>query len=148
VIAGVLRPLRKTGGHQSDHLSRLRVVVKGDFMTVHRRVQTTEVGDTTVVSFLDPKILDAASIQELGDDLFGLIDFEGRTNLVLDFSNVEFLSSAALNKLIILDKKVKARSGQLKLCCLMPEIREVFVITRLNQLFQIEASREAALAGI
>jgi anti-anti-sigma regulatory factor len=52
-----------------------------------------------------------------------------------------------LNKLIILDKKVKAKSGQLKLCDLMPEIREVFVITRLNQLFVIEETKDEALAA-
>jgi anti-sigma B factor antagonist len=116
-------------------------------MTVHRRIQTTEVSDVTVISFLDQKILDAASIQELGEELFNLVETEGHRNLLLDFSNVEFLSSAALNKLIILDKKVKAKAGRLKLCNLLPEIREVFVITRLNQLFQIENSRETALAG-
>jgi anti-sigma B factor antagonist len=49
--------------------------------------------------------------------------------------------------LIILDKKVNAKTGQLKLCNLMPEIREVFVITRLNQLFDIEDSKDHALAA-
>ena len=46
-------------------------------------------------------------------------------------------SIPALNKLIILDKKTKGIAGQLKLCFLKPEILEVFVITRLNQLFEI-----------
>jgi len=114
-------------------------------MTVQRRIQTSEVGGVTVVSFVDHKILDAANIQELGEELFNLVEQDGSKNILLDFGNVEFLSSAALNKLIILDKKVKMRAGQLKLCNLTPEIREVFVITRLHQLFEIHDKQESAL---
>jgi anti-sigma B factor antagonist len=101
----------------------------------------------TVISFVDRKILDAANIQELGDELFNLVDRDGVKSLLLDFGNVEFLSSAALNKLIILDKKVKTNTGQVRLCNLKPEIQEVFVITRLNQLFEIKDSVEDALSA-
>ena len=114
-------------------------------MSVHRRIQTSDVNGVTVVSFVDRKILDAASIQELGDELFNLVEKDGVKSLLLDFGNVEFLSSAALNKLIILDKKVKMQNGQLKLCNLRPEIQEVFVITRLNQLFEIKDAVDDAL---
>jgi anti-sigma B factor antagonist len=112
-----------------------------------RRLEVSEVGDITVVRFIDRKILDAANIQELGDELFALVESEERKTLLLNFSNVEFLSSAALNKLIILDKKVKAVSGKLKLSNLKTEIREVFAITRLDQLFDIKDDEADALAA-
>ena len=112
-----------------------------------RRLEVSEVGDVTVVRFVDRKILDAANIQELGDELFALVENEQRKTLLLNFTNVEFLSSAALNKLIILDKKVKAVSGQLKLSNLKTEIREVFAITRLDQLFDIKDDEADALAA-
>jgi len=115
-------------------------------MSEHQRIGISEVGDVTVVRFQDRKILDAANIQDLGEELFGLVENEGRKSLLLDFSNVEFLSSAALNKLIILDKKVKAASGKIKFCSLRPEIHEVFVITRLTQLFDIKNSEDEALS--
>ena len=107
----------------------------------------TEVGDVAVVRFVDRKILDAANIQELGEELFTLVEDEGRKQLLLNFSNVEFLSSAALNKLIILDKKVKSHGGKLKLSNLKPEIYEVFVITRLNQLFDIKDDESEAVSA-
>lgn len=116
-------------------------------MTIYRRIETSEVRGVTVVRFVERKILEAAHIQELGEELQHVVEHDGKLNLLLDFDKVEFLSSAALNKLIILDKKVKAKSGQLKFCNLMPEIREVFVITRLNQLFDIVETREKALEG-
>jgi len=116
-------------------------------MTVHRRIKTSESQGVTVVSFVDHKILDAAIIQELSDELFNLVDRDGVKSLLLDFGNVEFLSSAELNKLIILDKKVKTSTGQMRLCNLKPEIQEVFVITRLNQLFEIKDSVKDALSA-
>ena len=87
--------------------------------------------------FIDKKILDETNIQINGNQLFGLIDEDGREKIVLDFSNVEYLSSAALGKLITLDKKVKAARGKLRLCSIRPDIYEVFAITKLNKLFQI-----------
>ena len=120
-------------------------------MAVNRRIEVMTMmgsaGDVALVRFLDRKIIDAANIQELGDELFTVIEKEKKKNMILNFTTVEFLSSAALNKLIILDKKVKAAGGKMRLCNLRPEIMEVFVITRLNQLFDIKANENDALAG-
>ena len=63
------------------------------------------------------------------------------------FSDVEFLSSAALGKLITLDKKVKMAGGKLKLSNIRPEIYEVFAITRLNKLFTIYDDEGEAVAA-
>ena len=98
-----------------------------------------------MVRFQENRILDATYIEELGDELFGLVEQDGCKKLVINFSDVEFLSSAALNKLIILDKKVKANDGILVLCELRQEISEIFSITRLDQLFQIVDSESAAV---
>jgi anti-sigma B factor antagonist len=116
-------------------------------MSDYQRIEVSEIRGITVASFVERKILEAAHILQLGEELQRLIEKDGTRDLLLDFSNVEFLSSAALNKLIILDKKVKLKSGQLKLCGMTPEIREVFVITRLNQLFDIVETRDKALDG-
>jgi anti-anti-sigma factor len=114
-------------------------------MAAHRRLEVSEVGDVTVVRFVDRKILDEASIQELGSELFQLVEQENRGKLLLNFSKVDFLSSAALGKLITLDKKVKSRSGKLKLSNIRPEIYEVFAITKLNKLFDIKDDEADAL---
>lgn len=116
--------------------------------TDQRRIVVEEIGDTTIASFTDKKILDEANIQVIGDQLFNLVDADGRTKIVLDFTNVEYLSSAALGKLITLDKKVKASRGHLRLCSIRPEILEVFEITRLNKLFDIRKTQDDALAGL
>lgn len=116
-------------------------------MALHRRLQVSQTGDVTVVRFVDRKILDEANIQELGQELFQLVEDEGRKQLLLNFSSVEFLSSAALGKLITLDKKVKAAGGKLKLSNIRTEIYEVFAITKLNKLFDIKDEEADALAA-
>jgi len=116
-------------------------------MTTHQRLSVQMVADVSIVTFIDRKILDEANIQELGRELFHLVEEEQRKKLLLNFSNVEFLSSAALGKLITLDKKVKKAGGQLKLSNIRPEIYEVFAITRLNRLFDIKDDEADALAA-
>lgn len=116
-------------------------------MADYRRLDVSETGDVSVVRFVDRKILDEANIQELGSELFALVERENRKQLLLNFSNVEFLSSAALGKLITLDKKVKAAGGKLKLSNIRPEIYEVFAITRLNRLFDIKNDETEALSA-
>ena len=110
-----------------------------------RRIDVEEVGDVTVVKFVDKRILDEQNIQQIGDQLFELVDDEGKRKLLLNFDAVEYLSSAALGKLITMNKKVRGVSGQLRLCQIKAEIYEVFEITKLNKVFKIHDTEEEAL---
>jgi anti-sigma B factor antagonist len=116
-------------------------------MATHRRIDVSKTGDVSVVKFQDRKILDEASIQELGLELFALVEQENRKSILLNFTGVEFLSSAALGKLITLDRKVKAHKGRLKLSNIRPEILEVFQITKLNKVFDIRTEEAEAIAA-
>ncbi|HIE69448.1 MAG TPA: STAS domain-containing protein [Planctomycetes bacterium] len=92
----------------------------------HRRLDLEDVGDVTVAKFIDKKILDESNIQLIGNQMFSLVEDDGKRKVLLDFSNVEYLSSAALGKLIVMDKKLKAAQGQLSMCAVRAEILEVF----------------------
>jgi anti-sigma B factor antagonist len=116
-------------------------------MAEYRRLAVNEVGDVTVIRFRDNKIIEDINIQELGQELFHLVEAESRKKLLLNFTAVDFLSSAALGKLITLDKKMKAAGGILKLSNIRPEIYEVFAITKLNRLFDIKEDEVDALAA-
>lgn len=115
--------------------------------TGFRHLEINEVQDVTVVHFRNRKIIEDLSIQELGQELIHLVEVDNCRRLVLNFGSVEFLSSAALGKLITLDKKVKAHNGVLKLCCIRPEIYKVFEITKLDRLFDIKDEEADALAA-
>jgi anti-sigma B factor antagonist len=110
-----------------------------------RRLEVEDIGDVTIVTFTDKKILDEQNIQIIGEQLFSLVDELGRRKLLLNFRNVEYLSSAALGKLITLNKKVNAAGGKLVLCNIDPQIYEVFEITGLNRIFDIHKEEQTAL---
>jgi anti-sigma B factor antagonist len=110
-----------------------------------RRLEVEDIGDVTVVNFIDRKILDEQNIQIIGDQLFSLVDESGRRKLLLNFGNVEYLSSAALGKLITLNKKLNAVGGRLILCNIDPQIYEVFEITKLDKFFSIHKEEQTAL---
>ena len=116
-------------------------------MATHRRIDVSKLGDVTIIKFLDKKILDEAGILELGAELFGLVEHDNRKSLLLNFSGVEFLSSAALGKLITLDRKVKSNKGRMKMSNIRPEILEVFQITKLNKIFDIRKDEAEAISA-
>jgi anti-sigma B factor antagonist len=93
-----------------------------------------QTGEGTVATF-NNKILDDANVQGIGEELFKLVDHISAGKLILNFSNVEYLSSAALGKLISLNKKVNAVGSKLLLCDMPPQIFEIFQVTRLDKLF-------------
>ena len=116
-------------------------------MPSHKRIDVSKLGDVTIVKFVDRKILDEAGIQELGAELFSLVEHDNRRSILVNFDNVDFLYSAALGKLITLDRKVKSVQGRLKMCNIRPEILEVFQITKLNKVFDIRGEEAEAISA-
>ncbi|HMO25843.1 MAG TPA: STAS domain-containing protein [Tepidisphaeraceae bacterium] len=103
--------------------------------------------DVRIVEFTHSKILDEANIAGIGDTINALIDEAETPRLLLDFSNVDHLSSAALGMLINVNKKVKTKNGEFRLSNIKPQIFEVFKITKLDKLFRIYPTRDEALAS-
>ena len=101
----------------------------------------------TVVRFRDQKILDEAIIQQLGDELSEVVSSGEHKNLLLNFEDVGFLSSAALGKLISVKKKASTAETNLKLCSIKHELMEVFKLTNLDRVFEIHDTQAEALAS-
>ena len=118
-------------------------------MADYHRIAVTfhQQSGAAVVRFTDRKILDQANIAEMGDELLALVDQEGRQKILLNFTGVEFLSSAALNKLISLNRRLGKTGGQLRVSNLGENIKEVFVITNLTKVFVIFDNEAEALAS-
>jgi anti-sigma B factor antagonist len=105
--------------------------------SIRPRISVEYAEKATIVTFTDEKILEEKDIQALGESVMSVIEQAERLNLILDFCNVRFLSSAVLGLLIRVSKKVYERDGQLRLCNIDPKIHEIFKITRLNKIFDI-----------
>ena len=101
------------------------------------RISVEYAENATITTFTDEKILEEKDIKALQESIMSVIEQGGRINLILDFCNVRFLSSAVLGLLIRLSKRIYESDGQLRLCNINPRIYEVFKITRLTKIFDI-----------
>lgn len=110
-------------------------------------LKTVSDGSVLRICFTEAKILDALLIQELQDELLPLVENAKEPNILLDFRTVTFMSSAALGSIIRVHKRCKQRGKRLKLCCIAPDIREVFAITTLDTMLDIYKTADEAEAA-
>lgn len=110
------------------------------------RLIVQEKENALVVSFPAHSMLDMSAVEAVGSELLGLVQPGRPCRLVLDLSNVSFLSSPALSMLLQLRRKTDTVVGEVVLCGVRPEIERLFRITRLDKLFRFYESQEQALA--
>jgi len=115
-------------------------------MDAYRRIQTGKTGDVHLVVFKDKKILDDTVLDEIKKEIAAFLGKSSGPDVLLDFANVEFMSSAMLGLLGQLHRKIAAGHGRLKMCGIRPEIFQVFKLTSLDKLFSIHKDAPAALA--
>ncbi|MDP6445311.1 MAG: STAS domain-containing protein [Pirellulaceae bacterium] len=115
-------------------------------MSEYQRFAVREVEKVVVARFMDRKISDVVNVDSVSDELTLLSESLDGRSLVLDFEPVQFLSSAVLNRLIILDGVVKRQGGRLRLCGMQRSIADIFKITKLTQVFSIHDDVETAIA--
>ncbi|MEI6186397.1 MAG: STAS domain-containing protein [Dehalococcoidia bacterium] len=90
--------------------------------------------------------LDATSAAEAEKKLDELIG-SGQIKIVLNLGGLEYISSSGLRVFLAQLKKVRKQQGDIRLCCMKPNIREVFDIAGFTQLFNIAEDEAAAAAG-
>ena len=91
------------------------------------------------------RLLDAPAIASLSEDLMKLLDRYPRISLVLDLSDVGYLSSAMLGKLVALLKGVKAGKGRMAIAGVRPALKPLFTVTQLDKLMEFYPDAEQAL---
>lgn len=89
--------------------------------------------------------LDAAAAPAVQARIHGLVD-EGCVELVCDLTEVRFLDSAGLSALVSGLTFARERGGFLRLAGLDEEIARDFRVTKLDHVFVLYPSAEAALA--
>ncbi len=116
-------------------------------MDQFRRIQPVKKGNVHIVVFKDKKILDDTVLDEIKTEVNRLMGNAAGPDMLLDFTNVEFMSSAMLGLLGQLHRKISAGQGRLKMCGIRPEIFQVFKLTNLDKLFKIHPDTAAGLAA-
>lgn len=105
-------------------------------------ISSSKVQDSLVITLAGR--IDANSAKELEQQTKAWIE-GGEKQLVLDFSAVDFISSAGLRVILLIAKKLEPLQGKVKLCGLNATLRDVFEISGFSKLFVIVPSVAEAL---
>jgi anti-sigma B factor antagonist len=74
---------------------------------------------------------------------------QGRATVVVDLSRTEYVDSAGLGTLVLLNKEARAAGGCLVLAGLSDHVRDLLRLVRLDEVFTIAATvEEAARAAV
>jgi anti-sigma B factor antagonist len=83
--------------------------------------------------------------QDFKDAMINLIENQQHKNLLVDFSEVEFVDSSFLGAMVFVYRNVLAKEGKIKICGLNKELFMRFQITKLNNVFEIYNTQEDAV---
>jgi anti-sigma B factor antagonist len=103
------------------------------------------VGDHVLLLVLYGEV-DLHVAPELRDRLTRAIE-DGAEFIVLDLSRVTFMDSMALGVLLGALKRLRPRGGELRLVVPGTDLRRIFEITLLDQVFTLNETRHEALAS-
>ena len=90
--------------------------------------------------------LDVEEVRRVKDRLLGEVE-SGNHKLVIDLSAVDFIDSSALGLFVSLKNKLAPIQGDLRFSRLSPQVRRVFEVFRLPQLYGIYESIDDAVAS-
>ena len=113
-------------------------------MSTHFTVQPIE--KFTVVEFKTPSLMDPLILEEIGKELYRLVDEEDKRRLILDFEKVQYLSSQAIGIVLTLNKKLTAlKNSKFILCGVGPKLLELLKITRLDRILTVKPTQKEAV---
>ncbi len=80
--------------------------------------------------------IDTVTSQDLEGEITS--EFDNFNSLILDFENVEYISSAGLRVLILTESKLKEKNGSLELINVNDTIKEILRMSGIDKLLTIQ----------
>jgi len=104
-------------------------------------------GQVSIVTILTRE-LSSASAEDLSTRLLALLNEGKSTRFVLDFDHVQYMESACFGALVTFLKWLTRFDGKIAIANVTPNVRFLFAVTKLDQVFGIYADVPAALAKV
>lgn len=108
-------------------------------------IQTKKEKNATVVTITGR--LDAVTAPEYEKKINELIAV-AEASFVVDFDQLEYISSAGLRVLLATAKRLKSKGGQMRFANVKGAAKEVFDISGFGSIFQMDDSVDAALTNL
>lgn len=91
--------------------------------------------------------LDPNTSRNFGESLEKLMD-KGLNQFVIDFENLEYISSAGLRILLVAAKKLKSRDGKIVFCSFNEFIKGIFEMSGFNRILPVFDNVNIALKNL
>lgn len=91
--------------------------------------------------------MDAITTTEFDKKIDEILQQEENT-IIVDFSGLDYISSAGLRSILSASKRLKGKGGSIILAALKDVVRDVFEISGFSSILPIHESVEKALSGI
>lgn len=96
-------------------------------------------------------LVNLAPEPDLGEEVLSVCEMVSRhkeQDVVVDFSDVEIVTSSSIAKLLKLRKILHDNQRKLVFCCVQPQTKNIFLVTGLDTVFTFVADQFVALAGL
>jgi anti-anti-sigma factor len=110
-------------------------------------MQISEERDRGVVVVAPTGRVDSTTADRLEQHFVALVS-SGERRIVVDFSGVEYISSAGLRVMLALAKRLKDARGAVGICALPEPVRQVFSLAGFLPLFAVDPTRDGAVARL
>lgn len=88
--------------------------------------------------------LDSITSNKLEERFLALLD-QGEKKVILDLSQLDYISSAGLRVLLMVSKRLRSANGKIVLSSMQDRVKEVFDIAGFSSIFTIFHSQEEAI---
>lgn len=105
-------------------------------------------GDLAIASIRSEQLTEEDNLEQLGVELFALVDQFQYIKVIVDLSPLRYVTSAVLGKFITLHRKLGRNGGQLILCHIHPDLEEVLSTSKLLTYFTTAPTLDAAKAAL
>ena len=90
---------------------------------------------------------DATTAKPFEEKIIGVIN-SGTQRLVVDLSQLEYISSSGLRVFLLAAKRLQSTDGKIVLCSMKDHVRQVFDLAGFSSILAIYGSRDEAIQGL
>ena len=110
-------------------------------------VTVTEERDHGALVLMPAGSLDSGNVHRFEKTVMRHVH-DGERRMIVDFSRLNFVSSAGLRVFIIAARALEADNGRIVLCSMKHHVEDVFRVSGIYRVISIMASRAEALASM
>ena len=113
--------------------------------TASNKMVVLRLGDVHLIEFTGTSLVDQVAIQSIGAEIEELVDKADHPKFVIDLAGLQYVSSAMIDVIISINKKIQSMNGELRLAAVSAPIMEAFKLTRLDKILSIYDDSDKAM---